>query len=67
MTVGISETDPYRDRKTYHKAHLWTEAGQVSALCFRRPRAIDLSRELWTTDDSAVTCPKCLKLMKQGK
>lgn len=65
--AGVSLADLYRDLKKYHKAHLFGLDGQVSALCFRRPRAIDLNRALWTTDDDAVTCPKCLKLMKQGK
>ena len=58
-------TDPYSDLKKYHKAHLYGAAGQVSALCFRQPRAIDLSRALWTIDDDAVTCPKCRRLLKR--
>ncbi len=28
--------------KTYHKAKMIGQNGEVSALCFRKPRAIDL-------------------------
>jgi hypothetical protein len=66
MEVGKSPNDPYRDRKKYHKAALFAPDGSVSALCFRRPRAIDLRRALWTTDDTAVTCVKCLRAMKRA-
>lgn len=47
--------------RTYHRAAMISESG-VSALCFKKPRAIDMrpeSRETWTTDDAAVTCRKC--------
>ncbi len=57
-------SDPYHDKKLYHKAHLYGAAGGVSALCFKIPRAIDLSRALWTNRNEAVTCPKCLRLLK---
>lgn len=50
--------------KVYHKAHLMSERG-VSALCFKQPRSIDLKRALWTLRDEAVTCAKCLKVMRQ--
>jgi hypothetical protein len=63
--IGTSPNDPYRDCKIYHKAALFGTAG-VSALCFRRPRAIDLTRALWTINDDAVTCPKCLRLMREA-
>ena len=43
-----------------HLAKLISEAG-VSALCFKKPRAIDMTRDTWTTDPSSVTCPKCRK------
>lgn len=45
--------------RPYHMAHLVREDGQVSALCFERPRAIDLTRARWTIRPEAVTCPKC--------
>lgn len=63
----MTEDDPYRDRKKYHKAALFRQDGSVSALCFRRPRAIDLRYALWTIDDNAVTCGECLRaLMKHA-
>ncbi len=49
---------------TYHKAVLINGRGGVSALCFKRPRAIDLKKALWTIVDDSVTCPKCLRLMR---
>lgn len=64
MSVGKSPDDPYRDHKKYHKAALMREDGRVSALCFRRPRAINLARALWTLQDEAVTCRKCRRLMR---
>ena len=51
------------DQKMYHKAALIRDDGSVSAMCFKRPRAINLRQALYTTDDDAVTCPKCLALM----
>lgn len=46
--------------KIYHRAHLMGPDGQVSALCFKRPRAIDLRTASWTLRDDEVTCPKCI-------
>ena len=37
----------------------------VSALYFPKPRAIDLKRAAWTIRASAVTCEKCLKILKE--
>lgn len=56
--------DPYHDHKKYHKANKFASGGRVSALCFNRPRAINLSRALWTIRDEAVTCEKCLRLLE---
>lgn len=55
--------------KVYHRAALIHPNGSVSALCFKTPHAIDLSKATWTNRDEAVTCPKCLRLMeaKQGR
>ncbi len=47
--------------KKYHMADLVTIDGKVTALCFRRPRAINLGHALWTLDRGAVTCRKCLE------
>lgn len=46
--------------KAVHRAKHIREDGSVSALCFRTPRAIDLSRAGWTNRWEAVTCPRCL-------
>jgi hypothetical protein len=55
--------DPYRDNPKYHMAGLIRRTdGAVSALCFKRPRPINLEEALWTTDWSAVTCKNCLRL-----
>lgn len=50
-------------RKVYHRAkHIATDgSGNVSALCFKKPRPIDLKKAMWTTRDDAVTCPACIK------
>ena len=49
--------------KKYHMAHKLNGKGGVSALCFKKPRAIDLTRALWTNRPDAVTCEKCLALL----
>lgn len=46
-----------------HLATLVSELG-VSARCFKKPRAIDMTIATWTTDLDAVTCPKCKKAMR---
>lgn len=51
------------DMKPYHKAARINQSGGVSALCFKKPRAIDLSRALWTIRDEVVTCKKCLAIL----
>jgi hypothetical protein len=50
--------------KTYHRGDMINQRGGVSALCFVKPKAIDLSKATWTNRDEAVTCPKCLAIMK---
>ena len=56
--------DPYNDIKVYHKAKLIARDGGVSPLCAKTPRKLNLNKELWTTSDDAVTCKKCLKILK---
>ena len=46
-----------------HRADKINQRGGVSALCFPKPRAIDMKRASWTAIDSGVTCPKCLQLI----
>jgi hypothetical protein len=49
-----------RKPKKYHWGAKINANGDVSALCFEKPRAINLSRASWTNRKEAVTCPKCL-------
>lgn len=51
--------------KIYHRAKKMNALGQVSALCFVRPRPIDLKRASWTLRDEDTTCPKCRKLIDE--
>ena len=51
-------------RKKIHRAKLISEAGDVSPLCAKTPKPINLKKESWTNRDEAVTCKKCLELMK---
>ena len=50
--------------KLIHRGALIDGNGNVSALCFQRPRKIDLARASWTNRDYAVTCKKCIQAMK---
>lgn len=38
-------------------------SGRMSALCFPRPRAINLHVATWTLTPAAVTCRKCRKIL----
>lgn len=59
----MSRDDPYHDRKVYHYAAKIRADGAVSALCFKRPRAINLKIALWTNRAEAVTCPRCRRAL----
>jgi hypothetical protein len=52
----------YTRKRVYHMAQHFWEGGKVSALCFRRHRAINLKVAYWTVRPAAVTCPRCIKL-----
>jgi len=54
-------------KKIYHRAMFIDPDGNVSALCFRTPHAIDLKKALWTNRDEAVTCPRCKVAIGDGK
>lgn len=58
-------SDPYNDMKIYHKAKLVRDNGDVSPLCATVPKKINMTKETWTTDNSAVTCKKCLAKIQQ--
>lgn len=53
--------------KIYHRGDKINNAGGVSALCFVKPKAIDLSKATWTNRDEAVTCKKCLAILQKGE
>ncbi len=52
--------------KTLHMAKHINQQGEVSPLCAPKPRALDLKKAGWTNRKEAVTCPKCLALLKQS-
>ena len=57
--------DPYFDRKTYHMAKHFSDNGDVSALCYSKPRKIKLDRgQSWTIVTKQVTCSKCKAAMR---
>jgi hypothetical protein len=49
---------------TIHKAAKVNPKGDVSPLCAKVPRKINLKRESWTFIPRLVTCEKCLAAMK---
>ncbi len=49
--------------KLRHMAGKTRGDGAVSALCYRRPRSIDLTRVSWTIDPGNVTCERCIQLL----
>lgn len=59
----MSNSFPRIVEKIRHKAGKVSQRGDVSAICFPIPRAINLKKESWTIRDDAVTCPKCLKIL----
>ncbi len=53
--------------KPVHFASLMRGDGAVSALCFQKPRAIDLNRAIWTNEARRVTCKKCRAILAKEK
>ena len=51
-------------KKMQHMADKINPRGGVSALCFSKPRAINLATATWTLRPEAVTCKKCMAIMK---
>lgn len=46
--------------RTIHRAAKINGSGEVSALCYRKPRAIPMRKNVsWTIGAETVTCPKC--------
>lgn len=58
---------PLPPPRSRHRGDKINEHGEVSALCFKRPRAIDMKRASWVLSDSGVTCPKCLLAINARK
>lgn len=56
-------TAPSDGVRIVHMAAKTSELG-VSALCFPKPRAINMKIATWTLSKEAVTCPKCQRKMK---
>lgn len=59
--------DPYDDVKVYHYAAKFDKAGSgaVSALCYTRPHAIDLTKgQSWVLTPDRVTCSRCKRLLR---
>lgn len=55
--------DPYYDRIVYHLAANFAGDGRVSALCYKRLRAIPRTRgQSWVLEAERATCPKCRKI-----
>lgn len=46
--------------KIIHYASKISTDGRISALCFKKPRAIALGKATWTLGRASVTCKKCL-------
>ena len=58
---------PLPPTRMRHRGDKISEQGDVSALCFKRPRAIDMQRASWVLSDSGVTCAKCLRVIRARK
>lgn len=50
--------------KICHLAKHFRSDGKVSALCAKKPRAINLKVALWTNREEAVTCGKCKAIIE---
>jgi hypothetical protein len=53
----------YPNPKIYHMAHKINQDGGVSALCFKKLKPINLAVASWTYRRTAVTCPKCQRIL----
>ena len=57
------ECPPLPPTKVRHRGDKIDQRGRVSALCFPKPRAIDMKRATWVMRDEAVTCRNCLAII----
>lgn len=60
------ECPPLPPTRMRHRASKIDPKGRVSALCFPKPRAIDMKRATWVMNDDAVTCPKCRAIITRA-
>lgn len=60
---GDMDCPPLPPTRMRHRGDKIDPKGRVSALCFPKPRAIDMKRATWVMTDDAVTCPKCRALI----
>lgn len=70
MSAGTDALNAARaktDRRLVHMAAGLSRNGDVSARCYRRPRPINLKRATWTLRLSAVTCPRCKKIIRKAR
>jgi hypothetical protein len=65
----MRKADPYYDHKVYHIASKMNDEGEVSALCYKKPKAINLQRgQSWTLVPETATCSRCRDLVsKDGR
>jgi len=59
--MSTNKDDPYG--RKYHMADKVNQHGGVSALCFSKPRAINLNVARWTILPEHVTCKKCKRML----
>ncbi len=52
--------------KKIHMAALFSQNGDVSPKCAKKPKPIDLGVETWTNRPEAVTCKKCRAALAQA-
>lgn len=52
-----------REKRKIHKAKYIAPNGDVSPLCAKTPKAINMKLESWVNQNEGVTCDKCLKII----
>lgn len=57
----MTDPQPMLPGKRYHLARFVNAKGGVSPWCAKRPRAINLSKALWTICVEDANCKACLK------
>ena len=49
--------------KTYHYPKMMSQNSDVSPLCAKIPKALNLTTDSWTWDKTAITCSKCIRIL----